>query len=419
MNRRPALLAAAVLAALPLPAAAQSLDQVMQDALANSPALEAAQARADAADATLEQARAEGMPSASLQGQVGIGRIDPQGFFTLAADDVTPRVAQVEAEWPLLTFGRVGSAIEQARAGQDLAAVNIGATALHLRLQVVESYSKARAARELVSSNTALSTSRNEVLRQAQLKFEAGEGTRTEIAQAQARLAGAEAALAQANGDLAAAEAQLAMLAGYPVDASRALPSPPAVPATREEALALAMEANPTLRQARHVVRMADAAIRAARAETLPAIAAYAEASSVRDQFFPGYKADSASLGVRGRWRFYSGGRASAATDRAQAEARAAEADVRVAEQLVRVRTVQAFEAVQAARLALAATQAQASATLEALRATRLEVEVGEKPQIALLDAEREASMAETARIRAEGDLLVASYTLRNLTGME
>ncbi len=420
MIRRLAQLAAATaLVGMPTALAAQSLDQVMRDTLANAPALVAAEARSDAADAALDQAQAENMPSLTLQGQIGIGRIDPQGFFNLPADDVTPRVAQVEAEWPLLTFGRVGSAIDQARAGQQMASVQADAVELELRLQAVQAYSQARAAREMVHSYTALETSLAEVLRQARLRFEAGEGTNTEIAQAQARLAGAQAALAQARGNLATAQAQLTALTGYEVDASDPLPEPPEVPATREEAVAMALAGNPSVLQARQGAEMARAGVRGARAEGLPVIAAYAEASTVRDQFFPGYKADSASVGLRGRWRFFSGGRTGAAVDRAEAETRAAEADVRVAEQMVQVHTVQAFEATQAARLALRATEAQAAAAQEALRATRLEVEVGAKPQLMLLDAEREAIAAETARIRAAGDLLVASYTLRNLAGME
>ena len=245
MTLRFALLAAsAAFVGTPTAAAAQSLDQVMADTLANAPALVAAEARSDAADAALDQARAENMPSLTLQGQIGIGRIDPQGFFNLPADDVTPRVAQVEAEWPLLTFGRVGSAIDQARAGQQMASVQSGAVELDLRLQAVRAYSQARAASEMVNSYTALETSLAEVLRQARLRFDAGEGTNTEIAQAQARLAGAQAALANARGNLATAQAQLTALTGYQVDASDPLPQPPEVPATREEAVAMALEKN-------------------------------------------------------------------------------------------------------------------------------------------------------------------------------
>jgi outer membrane protein len=71
---------------------------------------------------------------------------------------------------------------------------------------------------------------------------------------------------------------------------------------------------------------------------------------------------------------------------------------------------------VNAARSVLAATTVRVTATQEALRGTRLEVSAGAKPQLALLDAEREAIEAQTARIRAEGRLLVAAYSLLAVT---
>ena len=52
-----------------------------------------------------------------------------------------------------------------------------------------------------------------------------------------------------------------------------------------------------------------------------------------------------------------------------------------------------------------------------ALRATRLEVQTGMKPQLALLDAEREALDAAVAAARADGALLVAGWRLKALTG--
>ena len=55
----------------------------------------------------------------------------------------------------------------------------------------------------------------------------------------------------------------------------------------------------------------------------------------------------------------------------------------------------------------------------EALRATRLEVRVGLKPQLAELDAEREAIAAAARLAEAEGRMHVVVRQLRALTGME
>ncbi|UBS33161.1 TolC family protein [Altererythrobacter sp. N1] len=414
-----ALAVALASAAFAAPVAAETLDETLAAALAHSPAIEAAQARADAADAAVAQARAERNPSASVQGQIGYGRIDPRGFFGLQAENVTPRVAQVGAELPLFTGGRIGAAVAQAQAGREMAAIGADAAALNLRLQVIAAYTQALAARQQVASYGAMIDTLQETVRHSQLMFKVGSATSTDVAQAEARLAEAEAGRAGAQGALNEAQARLSELAGRPIAPDTALPPPPTVPASADQAAMLASAGNPQVAQARKAADMARAGVRSAKAERMPTVGAYAEASSVRDQFFPGYAADSASVGLRGQWRFFTGGRVGAKVDKAEAESRAAAADARLAEQGVRIQAVQGFEAVQSARAMLAAAEKRATATQEALRGTRLEVKAGAKPQLALLDATREALSAESARIVAQGQLLTAAYTLRSVTGME
>lgn len=404
---------------VPTSATAQSLDETVAATFEHSPVLEAARAREDAADSAIAQAKAENMPSASLQAQIGIGRIDPQGFFALPPDNVTPRVAQIGVEWPIFSGGRISAALAQAKGGRDLAALAMQSAALDLRLQVVRNYSQALAAREQVRSYEALCTSLTEALRQARLIYQAGAGPSTDIAQAEARLAEAESGLAASRGNLATAMATLASLAGRPIQPDAILSDTPAVPATSAEAVDLALAHNPQIEQARKAAEVAQFGATAARADRMPMIGAYAEASSVRDQFFPGYKADSASVGIKGKWTFFAGGRVGTKVSKADAEAHAAELDVRATEQMVEVRAIQCFEHVSVARMILDASNKRVAATAEALRSTRLEVKVGAKPQLALLDAEREAIAARTAQIEATGNLLVAAYTLRSMTGMD
>ena len=80
---------------------------------------------------------------------------------------------------------------------------------------------------------------------------------------------------------------------------------------------------------------------------------------------------------------------------------------------------IEAWQGVATARAMLAAARDGASAAEEALRATRLEVRVGSKPQLAELDATREAMAAAARLAEAEGGLQIAAYRLRALTGME
>lgn len=401
------------------PASAQSLDDVIAAAMEHSPQLAAAKARESAADARLDGARAERGPSLRVEGQVGVGRLDPQGYFGLSAGDVTPRSAQAVAEFPIWTGGRVAAAERQAGGGRDIARLETAALILDLRVQVTQAYASALAAHQLVQRYEHLQASLDEVVRQAGLRFKAGEGTSTETAQAQARRAEAAAGLAQAQGQVATANARLAALTGMTVAAPTGLPGPPATPLNADDAVDRAVAGNPRLQQARKATDVAQGRVDAARAERMPTIGAFAEAATVRDQFFPGYKANSATVGLRGRWTLFSGGRNAASIRAASADVTASEADARGARQAVEEQAIEAFEAVRTARAVLDAARARVAATEAALGGTRLEVKVGAKPQLALLDAEREAIEAESMRISAEGQLIVASYRLRAIAGMD
>lgn len=421
MCRRPflALAASAALVALASPATAQSLEVVIGEALARSPALAAARARAESAEAGIAQARAERAPSAVLDGQVGVGRIDPQGFFGLAADDVVPRSARVTVELPLFNGGRISAAIRQASGGAEAADQQVRMTKFELRIRVVQAYAQAVTAQQLIARYDTLNRALDEALRQARLKFTAGEGTSTETAQAQARRAEAEAGLSAAQGQLAGARAQLAALAGHPVALDIELPGAPQVPPSSDAAIAMALKDNPAILAALRQIDAARAKTDSVRAERLPTVGAYAEAASVRDQFFPGYKADSASVGVRARWTIFNGGRIGAKTSGAAADLRAAEADAANARLVVEQQAVVAFEDVVTARAVVAASEARLAANEAALRGTRLEVKSGAKPPLAQLDAEREAIEAQAAQAQAHGQLLVAAYRLRAIAGMD
>ena len=413
------LVAGVALAALAMPASAQSLDTVIAESMARSPSLEGARARAESARAGVSAARAERAPSAALEGQIGVGRIDPQGFFGLTADDVVPRSARATVELPLFTGGRINAAIRQATGGAEAADQQVRMTALELRVRVVQAYVRAVAARELIARYDTLNRALDETLRQARLKFKAGEGTSTETAQAEARRAEAEAGLSGAQGQLAGAMAQLETLAGHPVALDGDLPGAPQIPSSRDAAIAMALKGNPAVLAALRQINAARAKSDGVRAERLPTIGAYAEAASVRDQFFPGYKADSASVGLRARWSIFSGGRIGAKASGAAADLRAAQADADDARLVVEQQAVIAFEDVTTARAVLSASEARLTASEAALRGTALEVKAGVKPQLAQLDAVREAIEAQAARAEAGGRVLVAAYRLRAIAGMD
>jgi len=149
----------------------------------------------------------------------------------------------------------------------------------------------------------------------------------------------------------------------------------------------------------------------------MPTVGAFAEAAHVRDQFFPDYAADSVAVGVRGRWTLWAGGRTAADTRVADAELTAAEARHRAARDALDGMVVDAWQGVITARRMVEASMLRSEAADEALRGTRLEMQVGAVPTLAVLDAEREALEAQTALIEAQGMQVVAAWQLNALTG--
>ena len=403
--------------AVAYPASAQDLAAAITDALANAPVLAEANAGEAAARARLDRARAESNPLLRVEGSYGAGWIDNGGFFGITADNVTPLALQATAEVPLYAGGRISSAIDQARGAADMARFGAEQARLQTIVLAVTAYTEVLTSRKLEARYGQLVSELVETERQAGLRFRAGEIASSELAQARARKAEGDAGFAQAQGRRASAEAAYRRLIGKPAGDLAPLPGLPIIPPTLDAALEMARTSNPALRQAKAGVDAARAGVRAARAEGMPTIGAFAETAHVRDQFFPGYKADSASVGLRGRWTLWAGGRVSSQTRAASADLDGSEARLRQADQALEGFVIDAWQGFATARRMTDASHLRRDAAAEALRGTRLEAKVGAKPTLAVLDAEREAIEAEAALLQAEGMQTVAAWQLNALTG--
>lgn len=398
-------------------AMAQDLAAAITDALANAPTLAEANAGEAAAKARLDRARAESNPLLQVEGSYGTGRIDNGGFFGITADNVAPLAVQATTEMPLYAGGRISSAIDQARGGAEMARFGAEQARLQTIVLAVSTYADVMTARMLEQRYDQLVVALAEMERQAGLRFRAGEIASSDVAQARARKAEADAGLAQAHGRRASAEAAFQRLTGKPAGDLAPLPDLPQVSPTLDEAVDMARQNNPALRQARAGVDVARAGARSARAEGRPTLGAFAQAAHVRDQFFPGYKADSVSLGVRGRWTLWAGGRVASQTRAADADLDASEARLRQADLTLEGMVIDSWQGLVTARRMTEASRLRHDAAAEALRGTRLEARVGAKPTLAVLDAEREAIEAYAALLQAEGMQTVAAWRLNALTG--
>lgn len=410
------LLAVAATAAPQAAAQPLTLDQAIAEAEAHAPAVEAAEAERDAARGRTVQARAAGLPNATLSASIAAGRLDPGGFFGLQAADVTPRAAQATIEQPLFT-GRTRAGVARARAGERVADAAAQATRADLAAQVAEAYGAVLVAEEQKRLLEALVATTRELVRHAQDRFQVGDAPRTDVSQATSRLAEARAQLAATEGGIRVARARLANLVGRDSGMLAPLPLPPAVPDELEAAILAAQAQSPALAEANAALDAALAADRGARAERLPTLGAFAEGSSVRDQFFPGYRGDAATVGLRARWQLFDGGRTRGQIAETSAGVRAARARLAEARARVQEAVTAAHAAVASSALVEQAAAEQRAAAEEAVRNVRDEVKVGQKPQLDLLNAEREATAAGVLALQARADRVTAAYRLNALLG--
>ena len=409
-----AVLALTLLAsvAAPVGAGAMTLTEAIALARRANPGLAQVQAQSDAASARLAQARAGRLPILTLSGESGRGTTDLGGFFGFGQSDVSPRAASLQLRQPLYTGGAVSAGVEQAVAGRAAALARVGGATAQLSAEVAAAYVGVLSAQDMLALAQAQVSQMDTIASQSDLRFKAGEITRTDLEQARARQAESRAGLARAEGGLAKSRAHFVTVVGAEPDDLEATVIAPQPPASLDEAIAAASQTSPMLLSAQAAERAAQAGVRFARAERMPSLALTATASTARDQFFPGYSADGVAVAVQGRWTLFSGGAVSGRVDEAGAALRSARAGLVSASAEVREAVIGAWGDVATARaVALAATD-QVKASAGALDSVRNEVRVGQKPVLDLLDAEREALAARSALVVARGDVTVQAYRL-------
>lgn len=411
----------AVVAAMSIasPATAQTLDEAFALARQNNPDLAAIAAAEDAADARLDQARSARLPEVRVEGQYSYANIDyGSGPFGFGEQDVEPRSARVAAEQLVFAGGRVTSSVRAAKSAYRSAEHATMDEEARLMAAVARVYLSVQVAQSAVDLRTANLTALREFHRQTAARFQSGEVPRSDVALAEARLAGAESDLSRALAAQAAARFAFERVVGVkPLSLSAALHAP-TTPETLDEALAKARASSPLLAFRREAEDAALASVGVVRAQRFPTVSVGVEAASIRDEFLLGYEADSVAVVARARMPLFTGGRIGAEVREAKAKAQAASAARRSAELALDEEVASAFVRHRAAVDQLTAAERQAEAAKVALEDIRLEVNAGGRPTIDGLDAERDYLAARLQLDQAKAEVLTSAYDLNAAIGV-
>lgn len=256
-------------------------------------------------------------------------------------------------------------------------------------------------------------------LRAAQDRFEVGEDTRTDVAQAEAQLATARSQLAGAQGALDISRELFNLAVGrYPngLSGPGAIPN---VPRTEAAAQALARQEHPAIRALQHEVTAAELGIEQARAGLRPQIALEGSATETfENSTTPSSEGTSGSIALTLTQPIYRGGQLLSLERQSRAQASAVRFGLnqQVRLNLQGVGNAWAMMNIASAQIQ-AADQGIAAAEL-AFAGVQEEASLGARTTLDVLDAEQDVLNARISRIEAQADLYLSCYQLLAASGL-
>ncbi len=415
--------ATAALAMTPLSAVAQtaaqplSLQEAIARALGDNPTLAAAEQQQYATRESISQARAPGLPqvtgSASYQSseQVlpdlfggGTGTLDTTSY-------------QIEATQAIFAGLANWNAIRQAKANVRAGEANLHGVRQQIILDVITAYvdvQRDRAVLDLRNNNVSVLTRQREA---AQARFRVGEVTRTDVAQAEARLATARAQVFAARAQLAASEATFEAIVGVPAGSLAAAPAAPATPPDTGEALNFARENAPAIIAARETELASRRGAQAAKGALAPRVEGYARYAEAENPSFFQDESEETTVGVRATIQLFAGGQNYSRIRQTKRQNSADRLRIVEAERLTRQQVISAWTLLDSARETIRSATASVEANEIAFEGVRQEAQVGARTTLDVLDAEQELLDARVQLVSARRDENVAAYSLLSAIG--
>ena len=264
-----------------------------------------------------------------------------------------------------------------------------------------------------------------EQVRSARSRLEVGEGTRTDVAQAEASRQLALAQLSAARAQAAASAAIYRQLVGEE-PGSLDMPSPLAnlLPSSLDQAIAIAQAEHPAIAASLHQVDVAAFSVKSAEGALLPQLSASAGVSRSYQDTSPSTfgstqdgTQDSATIGLNLTVPIYQGGEASARVRQSKESLGQARINVDVSRDQVRAAITSAWTQYQAAREAVAANREQVDAAQLALNGVIEERDVGQRTTLDVLNAQADVIDARIDLVTAQHDVVVASYAIASAMG--
>jgi len=406
-----------LLAPPPASARGETLEEALASAYILNPTLLAARAKLRATDELVSQELSSWRPTLSGLGAYGKANVKTGSSFFNASEGVMPKSGSLTLTQPVYRGGRTVAGTSSAENKVMAERARLISTEQDVLLAVATAYMEVLRDQAVLELNI-----KNEEVLARQLQatldeFEVGEVTRTDISQAEARLARANAECILAEGVFESSRAAYLNVVGVTPETLANPDLPKGLPATSEEAQAIAAEENPDMVAARYEEMAARDDIREVIGELLPSIDIVGDVSrshnSSQRKGFNERVEIMAELTVP----LYQAGAVTSRVREAKQTAGQRRMEI-VEEQRNTVEsTTRAWESLKTARAQIGSIKAEIKAHSIALEGVREEAKVGDRTVLDILDAEQEYLDSKVSLMRAQRDEFVAGYTLMSAIG--
>ena len=419
------------------PADAETLKDALANAYRTNPNLDAARRELGATNEQVPQAKSGWRPQVSIEGRIGRQYEDQESAGGTGAqqtglaagggtasgssggdsETTTPRSVTLRATQPLYRGGSTVAGVDRAENTVKAQRARLISTEQDILFRAAQAYMdvwRDKAVLRLNESNVEVLRRQLQATRD---RFEVGEVTRTDVAQAESRLARAIADRTDAQGQLNASRATYKEVIGRVPQEVEQAPVPEGLPANLEAAVSRARADNPD-------VRAADFSYRARRDETqevagelLPSADLVGELRHSEDQFSTDDETQTAEVRFELTIPLYQQGQVFSRVREVKQRANQARLDLRGARNTAEENAVSAWENLQAARAQISSLEEQVRAAEIALDGVRQESQVGARTVLDVLDAEQELLNAQVDLVRAQRDEVVAAYRVLQAVG--
>jgi len=390
---------------------AETLHEALAQTYVTNPTLQAQRASVRGVDEGVSQALSGWRPTVTVTGEAG-NEYSKNSSTTVSGGDrnYEPSSLGLSVSQPIYTGGRTVAGTEAAEADVKAARSNLDSIEQSVLQAAVSAYMNVvrdQAVVALTKNNVTVLERQREA---AQDRFDVGEITRTDVAQAEARLAGAKSDYVQAVGNLKVSEATYERIVGQkPGEVS--YPDVPAnFPESIDSALELGMNNNPDIQSAKYQEESSKHNIRETSGRLLPTVTLDGSLSQSDDQSSESQWAETGSISATLTVPLYQSGSVYSAVRQARQLNSQRKIEIETAVRQVREAVTQSWEQLETARAQVISNEEQVRANTIALEGVEQEAQVGSRTTLDVLDAEQELLQSQVSLVTTRRDVYVAIY---------